>query len=45
MANEKELFGLPLCIINFRTKSTTAIARSARGIMVMILKNEFLRKI
>ena len=40
MANEKELFGLPQCIINFRTKSTTAIARSARGIMVMILKNE-----
>lgn len=40
MPNEKEVFGLPQCIINFRTKSTTAIARSARGIMVMILKNE-----
>lgn len=40
MANEKEVFGLPKVIINFRTQSTTAIARSARGIMVMILKNE-----
>ena len=40
MPNEKEVFGLPQVIINFRTKSTTAIARSARGIMVMILKNE-----
>ena len=40
MANEKEVFGLPKVIINFRTQSTTAIARSARGILVMILKNE-----
>jgi len=40
MPNEKEVFGLPQVIINFRTKSTTAIQRSARGIMVMILKNE-----
>lgn len=40
MPNEKEVFGLPKVIINFRTQSTTAIARSARGIMVMILKNE-----
>ena len=40
MANEKEVFGLPKVIINFRTQATTAIARSARGIMVMILKNE-----
>ena len=40
MPSEAEVFGLPKVIINFRTKSTTAIARSARGIMVMILKNE-----
>jgi len=40
MANEKEVFGLPKVIINFRTQSITAIARSARGIVVMILKNE-----
>ena len=40
MANEKEVFGLPKVIINFRTQSTTAIARSARGIVAMILKNE-----
>lgn len=40
MPNEKEVFGLPKVIINFRTQSTTAIARSARGILVMLLKNE-----
>ncbi len=40
MANEKEVFGLPKVIINFRTQSTTAIARSARGVLLMILKNE-----
>ena len=40
MANEAQVFGLPEVIINFRTKSTTAIARSARGIVVMIVKNE-----
>ena len=40
MPNEAEVFGLPKVLINFRTKSTTAIARSARGIVVMILKNE-----
>ena len=40
MANEAEKFGLPQIIINFRTKSVTAIARSARGIGVMILNNE-----
>ena len=40
MANEKEVFGLPKVLINFRTQATTAIARSARGIVVMILKNE-----
>ena len=40
MPNEKEVFGLPKVIINFRTQSTTAITRSARGIVLMILKNE-----
>lgn len=39
MANEQELFGLPEVIINFRTKATTAIKRSARGIVTMILHN------
>lgn len=38
MANEKEVFGMPKVLITFKTKSTTAIARSARGIVVMILK-------
>lgn len=40
MANEAEKFGLPQITISFRTKSVTAIARSARGIGVMILNNE-----
>lgn len=40
MANEQELFGMPQIIINFRTKGTTAIKRSARGIVAMILHNE-----
>ena len=44
MANEAELFGLPWVLINFRTQGTTAIKRSARGIVAMILhdgsKNE-----
>lgn len=40
MANEKEVFGMPKVLISFKTKSTTAISRSARGIVVMILKNE-----
>lgn len=40
MANEAELFGLPKVQITFKTKATTAISRSARGIVVMILKNE-----
>ena len=40
MPNEAEKFGLPQVIIDFRTKSTTAITRSARGIGVMILNNE-----
>ncbi|WP_337439198.1 phage tail sheath C-terminal domain-containing protein [Acidaminococcus fermentans] len=39
MANEAEVFGLPQVIINFRTKATTAIKRSARGIVAMILHN------
>lgn len=40
MANEQELFGMPQIILNFRTKGTTAIKRSARGIVAMILHNE-----
>ena len=40
MANEAELFGLPKVLIDFKTKGTTAIKRSARGIVAMILKNE-----
>lgn len=40
MANEAEVFGLPKVLIDFKTKSTTAISRSARGIVVMLLKNE-----
>ena len=40
MANEAELFGLPQVLIDFKTKGTTAIKRSARGIVAMILKNE-----
>ena len=40
MANEKEVFGLPKVLITFKTKSTTAISRSARGLVLMILKNE-----
>lgn len=40
MANEKEVFGLPKVQIDFKTKAITAISRSARGIVVMILKNE-----
>lgn len=31
MANEKEVFGMPKVLITFKTKSTTAIARSASG--------------
>lgn len=40
MANEQELFGMPQVLINFKTKGTTAIKRSARGIVAMILHNE-----
>lgn len=40
MPNEKEVFGAPSVIITFKTKAMTAITRSARGIVVMILKNE-----
>jgi hypothetical protein len=32
--------GLPQIIIDFKTKSVSAIQRSARGIVVMLLKNE-----
>lgn len=39
MANEKELFALPKILISFKTKSTTAIARSARGIGVLIIND------
>lgn len=40
MPNEAEKFGLPQVIIDFKTKSVSAIARSARGIGVMILNDE-----
>lgn len=40
MANEAEVFGLPQVLIDFKTKGTTALKRSARGIVAMILKNE-----
>ena len=40
MANEAEVFGLPQVIIDFKTKGVSAIKRSARGIVAMILKNE-----
>jgi len=33
-------FGLPQVIIDFKTKSSSAIKRSARGIVTMLLKNE-----
>ncbi len=40
MPNEKEIFGLPRVLIEFKTKGTTAIKRSARGIVALILKQE-----
>lgn len=40
MPKEQEVFGAPQVLITFKTKATTAIARSARGIVAMILKNE-----
>ena len=40
MANEAEVFGLPRVIIDFKTKGVSAIKRSARGIVAMILHNE-----
>lgn len=40
MANEKEMFGLPLVLIEFKTKGVSAIKRSARGIVAMVLKQE-----
>lgn len=33
-------YGLPWVLIDFKTKAATAIARSARGIVAMILHNE-----
>ena len=33
-------FGLPQVIIDFKTKSVSAVQRSARGIVTMLLKNE-----
>ena len=38
MANEKEIFGLPQILIEFKTRGVTAIKRSARGIVALILK-------
>lgn len=40
MPNEKEIFGLPSVLIEFKTKGVTAIKRSARGIVAMILRQE-----
>lgn len=40
MPNEAEVFGLPKVIIDFKTKGTTAIKRSARGIVAMVVHNE-----
>lgn len=40
MANEAEKFGLPQVLISFRTKGVSAIRRSARGIVVLLLKCE-----
>lgn len=40
MANETEKFGLPQVLIDFKTKGITAIKRSARGVVVLILKCE-----
>ena len=39
-AQGQELFGLPQVLINFRSIGTTAIKRSAMGIVAMILHNE-----
>lgn len=40
MPNEQEKFGLPQVLIDFKTKGVTAIKRSARGVVVLILKCE-----
>lgn len=40
MPNEQEKFGLPQVLIDFKTKGITAIKRSARGVVVLILKCE-----
>ena len=42
MPNAQEIFGLPKILIDFKTRSTTAIARSARGIGVLIINDELL---
>lgn len=42
MPNTQELFGLPKILIDFQTRSTTAIARSARGIGVLIINDELI---
>ena len=39
MPNTQEVFGLPKILIDFKTRSTTAIARSARGIGVLIIND------
>lgn len=39
MPNTQEIFGLPKILIDFQTRSTTAIARSARGIGVLIIND------
>ena len=40
MPNEQEKFGLPQVLIDFKTKGVTAIKRSARGVVALILKCE-----
>ena len=40
MPNETEKFGLPQVLIDFKTKGVTAIKRSARGVVALILKCE-----
>lgn len=40
MPNAQEVFGLPKINIDFKTRATTAIKRSARGIGVLILNDE-----
>lgn len=42
MPNSQEVFGLPKVLITFKSRSTTAIARSARGIGVLIINDELI---